>query len=252
MAWNSSNGASVVEQRLDERVHVVGAAGRIRQQRVQVGVAGLGLGAVEMTLLAEQSDQTAAALVGVELVVGDDVAHAGLLVVGVRPAERRHVDVLTGDAAHDVGSGDEDPALGSHDDDVGERGAVGRAARGESDDDRDLRDVTRRADHRLEHQTDRVQGLDALGEPGATGVPDADDRALLLDGGVVGVDDVGAAFDAHRAAHDGAVGAERDGAHAVDGACRGEHAGAVPLVQQLDGAVVEERLEAQQRIAGVE
>ena len=49
----------------------------------------------------------------------------------------------------------------------------------------------------------------------------------------------------HGAAHDGAVGAERDGAHAVDGAGRGQHARAVPLVQQLDAAVVEERAQAQ-------
>ncbi len=230
----------VVEQRLDERVHVVGASRRLGQQRVQVGVAGLGLGAVEMALLAEQSDQPAAARVGVELVVGDDVAHAGLLVVGVRTAERRHVDVLAGDAAHDVGAGDEHPALRRHDDDVGQRGTVGGAAGGEADDHRDLRDVARRADHRLEDQADRVQRLDALGQPGTAGVPDADDRALLLDGGVVGVDDVRAALDAHGAAHDGAVGAERDGADAVDGAGGGQHAGAVTLVQQLDGAVVVE------------
>ena len=157
---------------------------------MQVGVAGLGLGPVEMALLAEQSDQAAAALVGVELVVGDDVAHAGLLVVGVRAAEGGHVDVLAGDAADDVGAGDEHPALGRHDDDVGQCGAVGGAAGGEADDDGDLRDVARRADHRLEHQADGVQCLDALGQPGAAGVPDADDRALLLDGGVVGVDDV--------------------------------------------------------------
>ena len=198
------------------------------------------LRAVEMPLLAEQSDQPAAALVRVELVVGDDVAHAGLLVVGIGAAERRHVDVLAGDTAHDVGSGDEHPAVRRHHDDVGQRGPVSRAARGEADDDRDLRDVARRPDHRLEHQADRVQRLDALGQPRAAGVPDADDRALLLDGGVVGVDDVGAALDAHRAAHDGAVGAERDGAHAVDGARGGEHAGPVPLVQELHAAVVVE------------
>ena len=140
-----------------------------------------------------------------------------------------------------------------HDDDVGQRGAVGGTARGEADDDRDLRDVTRRADHRLEDQADRVQRLDAFGQPGAAGVPDADDRALLLDGGVVGVDDVGAAFDTHGAAHDGAVGAERDGAHTVDGARGGEHAGAVALVQQFNAAVVvEERLQSQQRITWIE
>ena len=76
--------------------------------------------------------------------------------------------------------------------------------------------------------------------------------ALLVDGGVVGVDDVAAALDAHRATHHGAVGAERDGAHAVDGAGRGEHAGAVALVEQFHGAVVEERAQAQQGIARIE
>ena len=151
---------------------------------------GLGLAAVEMALLAEQSDQPAAALVGVELVVGDDVAHPRLLVVGVRAAERRHVDVLAGDTAHDVGSGDEHPAVRRHHDDVGQRRPVGGAAGREADDHRDLRDVAGRPDHRLEHQTDRVQRLYALGQPRTAGVPDAHDRALLLDGGVVGVDDV--------------------------------------------------------------
>ena len=110
MAWNSSNGASLVEQRLDERVHVVGAPGRLGQQRFEIGVACLGLGAVEVTLLAEVTDQAAATRVGVEFVVGDDVADAGLLVVGVGAAEGGHVDVLAGHAAHHVGAGDEHPA----------------------------------------------------------------------------------------------------------------------------------------------
>jgi hypothetical protein len=68
-------------------MHIVGATRRIWQKCVQVGVAGLGLAAVEMSLLAEQSDQPTATLVGVELVVGDNVAHPGLLVMGVRAAE---------------------------------------------------------------------------------------------------------------------------------------------------------------------
>ena len=165
--------------------------------------------------------------------------------VGVGAAERRHVDVLAGDAADHVRPGDEHPALRRHHDDVGQRGPVGGPAGGEADHHRDLRDVARRPDHRLEHQPDRVQRLHTLGQPRPAGVPDTDDRALLLDGGVVGIDDVPAALHTHGAAHDGAVGAERDGAHAVDRARRGQHARAVPLVQQLDAAVVEERAQAQ-------
>ena len=219
---------------------------------MQIGVAGLGLGAVEMALLAEQSDQPAAALVGVQLVVGDDVAHPGLLVVCVRTAEGHHVDVLAGDAAYDVGTGDEHLAVRRHHDDVGQRRPVGRAARGEADDDRDLRDVTRRPDHGLEGQPDRMQCLHALGQSGATRVPDADDRGLFFDRGVVGVDDVRAPLHTHGAAHHGAVGAECDGANAVDGPGRGQHAGAVRFVEQFDAVVVEESAQAQQRIAWIE
>ena len=243
---------ALVEQCLDERVHVVGATWRLRQQCMQVGVARLGLRAVEMALLAEQSDQPAAALVGIQLVVGDDVAHPGLLVVCVRTAEGHHVDVLAGDAAHHVGAGDEHLAVRRHHDDVGQRRSVRGAAGGKADDDRDLRDVTRRPDHGLEDQTDGMQRLHAFGQSGATRVPDADDRALLLDRGVVGVDDVRATLHTHGAAHDGAVGAERDGAHAVDGPGRGQHAGAVTLVKKFDGVGVEESAQAQQRIAWIE
>ena len=91
---------------------------------MQIGVPGLGLAAVEMALLAKQTDQPTAPLISVELIVGDDVAHTGLLVVGVRTAERRHVDVLTGDTAHDVGTGDEHAALRCHHDDVRQRRPV--------------------------------------------------------------------------------------------------------------------------------
>ena len=143
--------------------------------------------------------------------------------VSIGSPEGLHVDVLAGHAADDIGTGDEHPALRSHDHHVGQSGPVGGAAGGEADDDGDLGDVARRPDHRFEHQPDRVQSPHALGESRAAGVPDAHDRAVLLDGEVVGVDDVLATLDAHRAAHDGAVGAERDGAHAVDGAGRGQH-----------------------------
>ncbi len=230
-----------VEQRGQQRVHVVGASRRLRQQRLQIAVAGLGLRPVEMALLAEQPDQVPAARVGVGFVVGGDVAHPGLLVVGVGPAEGGHVDVLAGDAAHHVGTGHEHPAVRGHHDDVGERRPVGGAAGGEADDHRDLWDVSRGADHRLEHAAARVQRPHPLGEPGTAGVPETDDRALVLDGGVVGLDDVGAALHAHGTAHDGAVGAERDGAHTVDGAGRRQHTGAVTFMQQLDAALVEER-----------
>ena len=64
----------------------------------------------------------------------------------------------------------------------------------------------------------RVQGLDAFGQPGAAGVPQADDRGLGRDGQVVGLDDVRAAVDAHRAALQARVAREGDGADPADAA----------------------------------
>jgi hypothetical protein len=124
-------------------------------------------------------------------------------------AETQHVDVLAGDRPDDVRAGDEDPSLGPEDDDVGERRAVRRAARRRAEHDRDLRDLARGLGHRLEDPADRVQREHALGQPGASGVPQPDDGDAVGHRAVVGVDDDPAADVAHRPAHDGRVGAER-------------------------------------------
>ena len=242
----------VVEQCLHERVHVVGPPRRLGQQRMQVDLTGFGLVAVEMTLLAEQSDKATPSLVGVDLVVGDDVADPRLLVVRLGTTQRRHVDVLAGHAADHVGPGDEHAAIRRHHDDVGECGAVRGTTGREADHHRYLRDVARRADHGLEHQSDCVQGLYPLRQPRPARMPDAHDRALLLDREVVGVHDVPAALDPHRAAHDSAIGAERNGANAVDGAGRSKHAGPVALVQKPEAPVIEEGGQPQQRVPWVE
>ena len=102
--------------------------------------------------------------------------------------------------------------------------AVGGAAGRKADDDWDL-GTARRADHGLEDQADGVQGLDALGEPGATGMPDADDRCLLGDRGVDGVDDVGTTNHSHGTAHHGAIGAVGHGGNTVDRSDGGLHPG---------------------------
>ena len=197
---------------------------------MQVDIARLCLGAVEDALLAEQADQSAATRVGIEFVVGDDMTHPGLAMVGIRSAEGGHVDVLTGDAAHHVGPGHEDPALRCHDDDIGQCRPVRGTTGGEADHQRDLRDITGGPDHRFEHQTHRVQCFDAFGQAGSARVPDTDDGALLLDSEVVSIDDMAAPVDAHSAAHDGPVGAERDRAQPVDRAGRSQDSGLVPLM----------------------
>ena len=65
---------------------------------------------------------------------------------------------------------------------------------------------------------------------------------------VVGVDHDAAAHVAHRAAHHGGVGAERDDRRAVDPADGGEHPGVVVGGDQLEGARVEQ---GRQPVAGL-
>ena len=110
-------------------------------------------------------------------------------------AEALHVDVLAGDRADHVRAGDEDPALRAQDHDVGERRAVRRAAGGGAEHHRDLRDPAGGPDHRGEDLADGVQRGHALGQPGAAGVPEADDRHPLAQRDVDRVDDVPAAVD---------------------------------------------------------
>ena len=131
-------------------------------------------------------------------------------------AEALHVDLLAGDAADHLGAGDEDPAGAAHDHDVGQRRAVRGAAGRRAEHHRDLRHPAGGPDHRREDLADRVERDHALGEPGAAGVPQADHRHPLADREVDRVDDVPAALGAHRAAHPGGVGGERDHRRAVD------------------------------------
>ena len=65
-----------IQQRFHEGMYVIGATGRLRQQGVQIDIAGLGFGAVKNALLAEHSDQSSSACIGIGFIVGDDMAHA--------------------------------------------------------------------------------------------------------------------------------------------------------------------------------
>jgi hypothetical protein len=88
---------------------------------------------------------------------GEDVHDAGPAAVRLRSTEAQHVDVLAGDRPDDVRAGDEDPALGAEDHDVGQRRPVGRAAGSRAEHDGDLRDLARRARHHLEDPAHGVQ-----------------------------------------------------------------------------------------------
>jgi len=74
--------------------------------------------------------------------------------VRVRAAEALHVDLLAGDAADDVGAGDEDPPGRRQDDHIGQCGTVRGAAGRRAEHHGYLRDPAGRADVRREAPTD--------------------------------------------------------------------------------------------------
>ena len=193
-----------------------------------------------------------ASLEGGRLGVGGDVDDAAAPTVRLRAAEPLHVDVLAGDGADDLGTGDEDAPGRAEDDDVGERRSVGGAAGGGAEHHGDLRHLAGGARHRGEHAAHGVEAGDALAQARAAGVPQADDGCRVGEGAVVGGDDRAAAGVAHGPALHGRVGGEGDDVRAVRAADGGEHAAVVLRRDRGELAVVEERGQAHAGRAGVE
>ena len=214
-ACSSDAGGGLVEQRGHHRLHVVGAVGLGRHERGQVATADQ-VGRVDPALPAQQRGEGTGGGERAVIVLCGHVHHAGAPAVRLGAAQALHVDLLAGDAAHDLGAGHEDATAAAHDDDVGQRRTVRGPAGGRPEHDRELRHPPGGADHRGEDLPDRVEGDHALGQPGAAGVPEADDRDPFPDREVDRVHDVVAAVGTHRAAHPGGVGGERDDGGAVD------------------------------------
>ena len=146
-----------------------------------------------------------------------------LRVVGHRAAERLEVDLLARDRLDDLGAGDEHVrGLLHHEDEVGHRGGVDRAARARAHDQRDLRDHARALDVADEHVAVGAERDDALLDPRAAGVVDADDRAADLGRQVHDLDHLLAHDLAQRAAEHGEVLGEHADAAAVDRAVAGD------------------------------
>ena len=199
--------------------------------------------------MAEQRRDLARAVERRCVVLRRHVYDAGPATVRLRTAEALHVDVLAGDAADHLRTGDEDATVTAHDHDVGQRRAVRRATGGRAEHDRDLRHPTRGPHHRREHDPDTVEGQHALRQPSAAGVPQTQHRYAFAHGHVDRVDDVAATLDAHGTAHLRAVGGVRDRRRTVDLALRAQHARAVALHRQTQRAPVEQVAQAKLGVA---
>jgi hypothetical protein len=171
-----------------------------------------------------------------------------------------HGDGLAGDGLDHVGSGDEHlRGAADHEDEVGERRGVGRAAGAGAEDHRDLRDDAGVSDVALEDAAVAGERGDALLDTGARSVAEADDGCARRLGEVHQLVDLLGVGLAQRAAEDPeVVGVREDGA-AVDLAPAGddtvgvralvlqpESRGTVPAepLDLVEGALVEEELDA--------
>ncbi len=198
-------------------------------------------------VLRQERHQVARVLEQRVLVVGRQVGDARLGVVRHRAAQLLERDLLAGDRLDDVGPGDEHVrGLLHHEDEVGDRRRVDRAARAGAHDQADLRDHARA--HHVAHEDVAVgaERDDALLDPRAARVVDADDRAADLRGQVHDLAHLLGHDLAERAAEDGEVLAEDADAAAVDRAVArydGVAPGPVLLHVELVRAVAHERVE---------
>ncbi len=236
-------------------VHVVRLVRRVRHQGVEFEVL---VGDGQVRLLGEGRrvgevvggqvrEQALDVLDRLLLVRRQVVRVAGLGVVGARAAQLLHADVLAGDGLDHVGAGDEHVrGLIGHHHEVGDRGGVDRAARAGAHDQRDLRDHPGGVHIAAEDLAVQAERDDALLDPGAAGVVDADDRAAGLQREVHDLDDLLAEDLAERAAEDREVLREHRDLTAVHGAVAGDHAVAVRpvlLLAEVDRAVPGELVE---------
>ena len=115
------------------------------------------------------------------LVVRGEVRHAALRRVDERAAEGLRIDLLVGHGLHDVGTGHEHVARPlDHDREVGHRRRVHRAAGARTHDHRDLRHDARGHDVAQEDVGVAAERGDALLDPRAAGIVEADERCADL------------------------------------------------------------------------
>ena len=177
--------------------------------------------------------------------------------VAHRAAELFERDVLTGDGAHDVGTGDEHVrALAHHEDEVGHGGAVNRATGARAEHHRDLRHHTAREHVAVEDPAVRRERDDALLDAGAGAVVQADHGRADLERDVHQLVDLLGEHLAERAAEHGEVLAEHEDLATVDRAPSGDHTVGVGMllepgsVRAMTGEQVElvERARVEQEV----
>lgn len=156
-------------------------------------------------------------------------------------------DLLAGHRLDDVRAGDEHlRGLADHEDEVGEGGAVGRAAGARAEHHRDLRDDAGGPGVALEDAAVAGEGGDALLDAGAGAVVQGDQRGTGRDGHVHDLVDLGGVGLAEGAAEDPEVVRVDEDRAALDRAPAGDDTVGVVLLRlqaEADGAVAPQLLD---------
>jgi hypothetical protein len=181
-----------------------------------------------------------------DVVLEGQVGHAALGGVGAGAAQLLGRHLLVGHGLHDFGAGHEHVgAVLHHEDEVGHRGRVHRAAGAGAHDHADLRDHARGHHVLLEHVGIAAQRGHAFLDAGAARVVQADHRGADLHGLVHHLADLLGVGFGQRAAEHGEVLAEHEDQAAVDHAVAGHHAVARDLVvghAEVHAAVLDEHV----------
>ena len=172
----------------------------------------------------QEAEQLLADRYRMVVVFGDEVNHAGMGHVRFRAAQLFGGHVFAGDALDDRRAGDEHLRLAGLDDEVGQRGAVGRAACAGSADQRNLRHCAREHHVRVKNFAVAGKGIDAFLNARAAGIVDEDEGRACLQGLLHDFGHFDGMDFAGRTAGDGEVLAGQMHQPAVDRCGAGHHA----------------------------
>ncbi len=168
----------------------------------------------------------------VDVILEGDVGDAGLGGVRHRSAKLLLGHHFVGDGLHDLGTGDEHVgAVLHHEDEVGHRRRIDRAARARSHDQADLRDDSGRQHVALEHLGIAAEGGDAFLDSSAAGIVQADERRADLHRHVHHLADFLRVALRQRSAEHGEILGEDIDEAAVDGARSGDDSVARDLLR---------------------
>ena len=195
----------------------------------------------------EEIDEVARREQRLDIVLERIVGDAGLGRVRHRAAQRFLRHHLVGHRLHHVGAGDEHVArILHHEDEVGHRRRIDRAARARAHDQADLRHHARREHVALEHLGIAAEARDALLNPRAARIVEPDHRRADLHRQVHHLADLLRVAFGQRPAEHGEVLAEHAHQPAVDRARAGDHAVAgddLVLHPEIDAIMLDEHVE---------